>query len=608
MASLANPGTRVDYSQETSAGSWDESHEEFKRAETDEFEYLTTYAKEDIIPKSETVTVSTIRAPAGTALLLSSLSCVEPHTEGFVITTVSNPLETEPPLLTGSIPSPTSLFQPVKTTTDNPEETGLVKMATSNDIFANPIDTSVPLAMFQRQRDHPCPRKGITKTGPLSTNKFYSNFFLGDQKGPVYTFPYSLAWSAGGGPAASWGMAISLIDASQRVFGPVQSNGAAEYYINPVGIQSMIISAKELGTNTVLTMDSLSPHYARAMLRKDSSSAPAITFPIAQGSVFTTAYFSGATPFIQSGVYFKSMTRVAKDPKTNVRKFNFVLEDGTTWRLYAYKTKGDPLDLKVANNGLASSSKPFYGLIQIAKDPKSSKSEAVLDNGCGIYPTGMTISGSAVGAKGTYTFTWSKSGHATGTSGCMAVGGTTWTMVEPSMPVNMRFAPWHTSLGSRGLSTSAQNIIKSIAQLEFSQDMMGQSDLESMYFAGKALAKFGSIVYVINTLLGDKALGQAGLAQLKKAFAKFGSNKQKYPLVYKTTWGGVVSSASYVTGDANVDFGNTYYNDHHFHYGYHILTAAFIGSMNSTWLAANKAYAGWRSIQFHQFRLRVALR
>ncbi|KAJ4195495.1 endo-1,3-beta glucanase [Fusarium solani] len=407
-------GLTIPNVEKTSAGSWDEFHEEFKRAETDEFEYLTTYAKEDIIPTSETVTVSTSRAPTGTVLLLPSLSGVEPHTEGFVITTVSSPLETEPPLLTGSIPSPTSLLQSVKTTTGNPEETGLVKMATSNDIFADPIDTSIPLAMFQRQRDHPCPRRGIAKRGPLSTNKFYSNIFLGDQKGRVYTFPYSLAWSAGGGPAASWGMAISHIDASQRVYGPVQSNGAAEYYINPVGIQSIIISAKELGTNTALTMDSLSPHYARAILRKDSSSAPAITFPIAQGSVFTTAYFSGATPFIQSGVYFKSMTRVAKDPKTNVRKFNFVLEDGTTWRLYAYKTKGDPLDLKVVNKGLASSSKPFYGLIQIAKDPKSSKSEAVLDNGCGIYPTGMTISGSAVGTKGAYTFTWSKSGHFTG--------------------------------------------------------------------------------------------------------------------------------------------------------------------------------------------------
>ncbi|KAM5346604.1 hypothetical protein ACJ41O_009609 [Fusarium nematophilum] len=614
-------GLTIPQVKETSAGSWDDSREEFKRAETSEYEYLTTYAKEDIIPTSETVTVSTSRAPTGTALLLPSLSDVEPHTEGFVITTVSNPLETGPVLLTSSIPSPTSLLQPLKTTTEEPEETGLFKMAAANDIFASPIGTSAPLSMFARERDHPVPRKGISKSGPISTNKFYSNFFLGDQTNPVYTFPYTLSWSAGGGPAASWGMAISHIDASQRVFGEVQDNGASKYYINPVGIQSMIISAKELGSNTVLTTDSLGPHYARAMLRKDSSSEPAITFPVAQGMVFTTAYFSGATPIIQSGVYFKSMTRVAKDPKTNVRKFNFVLEDGTTWRLYAYRTKGDPLDLTVVNNGLARSSKPFYGFIQIAKDPKQSKSEAVLDNGCGIYPTGMTVSGSAVGSKGTYTFTWTKAGHASGnlwmfalphhlnsfdaktrtnmrdyklqttTKGLgTAVGGLSWTMAEPSMPVNMGFAPWHTSLGNRGLSTNAKNIIAPIAQLEVSQDMMAQSNLESMYFSGKALAKFGSIVYVINNLLGDKNLGQAGLNKLKQAFAVFGSNKQTYPLVYETAWGGVVSSASYKLNDANVDFGNTYYNDHHFHYGYHILAAAYIGSMDSTWLNANKAY------------------
>jgi endo-1,3(4)-beta-glucanase len=210
------------------------------------------------------------------------------------------------------------------------------------------------------------------------------------------------------------------------------------------------------------------------------------------------------------------MTQVAKDPKTNVRKFNFVLEDGTTWRLYAYKTKGDPLNLTVTNNGLASSSKPFYGLIQIAKDPKSSKSEAVLDNGCGIYATGMTISGSAVGTKGTYSFNWSKSGHTSGNLWMFAlphhltsfdaattasirdyklqtptkgvatiVGGTKWTMVEPSMPVNMGFAPWDPSTGSKGLSTKAKTTIKPIAQSEVSQDMIAQTNLDSMYFSGK---------------------------------------------------------------------------------------------------------------------------
>jgi endo-1,3(4)-beta-glucanase len=55
-------------------------------------------------------------------------------------------------------------------------------------------------------------------------------------------------------------------------------------------------------------------------------------------------------------------------------------------------------------------------------------------------------------------------------------------------------------------------------------------------------------------------------------------------------WGGIVSSGSYVTGDPGVDFGNTYYNDHHFHFGYFIYTAAVIGHLDPSWLSANKGY------------------
>jgi endo-1,3(4)-beta-glucanase len=61
-------------------------------------------------------------------------------------------------------------------------------------------------------------------------------------------------------------------------------------------------------------------------------------------------------------------------------------------------------------------------------------------------------------------------------------------------------------------------------------------------------------------------------------------------VIFAAAWGGIVSSASYKTGDAGVDFGNTYYNDHHFHYGYHILAAATIGRLDPEWAKANEAY------------------
>jgi endo-1,3(4)-beta-glucanase len=96
------------------------------------------------------------------------------------------------------------------------------------------------------------------------------------------------------------------------------------------------------------------------------------------------------------------------------------------------------------------------------------------------------------------------------------------------------------------------------------------------------------------------------LANLKTAFELFSTNKNQFPLVYESklsmstavdfindmlaAWGGVVSSASYITGDSGADFGNTYYNDHHFHYGYFIYTAAIIGHLDPTWLASHKDY------------------
>lgn len=39
-----------------------------------------------------------------------------------------------------------------------------------------------------------------------------------------------------------------------------------------------------------------------------------------------------------------------------------------------------------------------------------------------------------------------------------------------------------------------------------------------------------------------------------------------------------------------IDFGNALYNDHHFHYGYHILTAAIIGHLDGGWVAENRDY------------------
>jgi endo-1,3(4)-beta-glucanase len=100
----------------------------------------------------------------------------------------------------------------------------------------------------------------------------------------------------------------------------------------------------------------------------------------------------------------------------------------------------------------------------------------------------------------------------------------------------------------------------------------------------QALSKFASIVYVASQFAGNSTLASAGLKNLKAALATFVDNKQFYPLVYDAVWRGVVSSSTYIAGDPGMDFGNSYYNDHHFHYGYFVHAAAVIGYLDPDWL------------------------
>ncbi|KAL8830759.1 MAG: hypothetical protein Q9191_001259, partial [Dirinaria sp. TL-2023a] len=268
----------------------------------------------------------------------------------------------------------------------------------------------------------------------------------------------------------------------------------------------------------------------------------------------------------------------------------------------------------------------WFGYIQVAKNPAGSTGEFSYDRSAGYYPTSAAISGSTLGIYGTYGIAWTKAGppgapnieappllmfalphHVasfgqataiakisislqTTTKGtATAVLADSWTMVEPNLPTDMGFAPWTPMQRvASQLNSVARDIVIQVAQSEVNQDMNAQTNLDSMYFSGKALSKFAVLIYTIHELLGLPNLARPGLMELKRAFARFTTNQQIYPLVYDTVWGGVVSSGTYQTGDCGLDFGNTCYNDHHFHYGYFIHAAAIIAYLDPEWLLLNK--------------------
>lgn len=462
------------------------------------------------------------------------------------------------------------------------------------DLFSTPItsDLSLP-ACLPSQPDHPAPRKGIkSQGGAIPTNKFHANFFLGSQSSTVWTHPYSLQWPKGQGDSGAWGLAVSHVDASQRFFGEQDPNGsgAARWFGSPVGRADVVLSEEELEKGNAtggveLTTQDVKEHSVRMQL--SSGGNVRLEAPVVQGMGMVTALYKQGTPVIKSGVGWSMVTKAMGVVKTGVVKYRLVMSDGATWLLYATGggvsaiKRGElgGLGLDVQDNHTAVAKESFTGMLQLAKLPGggngtegAADAEKLFDAACGTYATGVELSGSVDGQKGRYSFHFQKEGLPSNSSLVMfalphhqasfssetaakvaskvkldtttkgvavAVVGDEWTMEEDvSKAMSIGFVPWTPEAGSvKAISDSAKEYITTVAQHELlgtwqGQGMLNQTDQPSMYYGGKALAKFAAILVAVNDVLGDTDLAKKGLEQLKVAFARYAENQQKYPLVY----------------------------------------------------------------------------
>lgn len=385
-----------------------------------------------------------------------------------------------------------------------------------DDIF-QPVETVAPPPMFSTRSDHPVPRLGITQQqAPIGTNKFYANFFLGSQTASTWTHPYSVSWAKGGGASKSWGMSVSHIDENQKVFGPDPNASTAQYFINPIGIQSIVLSALDLGPSTSISIDSITAFAAKVNILPRPGASSTISFPLVQGMAFVTGIYYGATPIVQTGVFFRSIVK-SNVPRRGVTKYVMNLEDGKTWLLYAYSPLGDAFELTPVSNSLAQATTGFNGTIQIAKlGQRDGGTEQLYDRCCGAYAKGINLSGLTSGSMGSYSLSFEKGGLTdtilaifalthhiesfssttrpyitkvqlnTTTKGVATiVVADTWTIVE-KLPTDMGFAPWNGSSGNKQIGSAATiSAIHDVAGREILQDMEQQTNLNSMYFSGK---------------------------------------------------------------------------------------------------------------------------
>jgi len=483
--------------------------------------------------------------------------------------------------------------------------------------FHTPISMTAPPSEIFNTREHTIPLPtNYCKTSEIptvETNKFYGNMFLGQQRCPIWTHPYSL-WLTKESPFI--GIATTHIREEQRVFD--DKNDPPQFFFSPTNIKAFVFSSLEFSnaTTDAVSLNFTDVKHMSVQLQLKLNDSQFVWFPIVQGMGFVTAIYYNLTPSLQSAIGYKSLNIIWCN--NQITKYHIKLENDIVWTLYV--TSQEPITLSLVEGHRISADRTVNGCIfQLVADTNDS-----IDQAANCFQIDAELKASILDndpAKARYSFNYvtngiSSSGKpllyalphhidymtsqtlsteidsqlASTVYGRMSGFITNKIEMEIAVPNEVQFEPFSTIPNrNKKYSNEVLNTMRNAAIEETQGDVINESNLDSMYFSGKILAKFAWILYCCHFILNDEALVSHLLNKLKGALQRFIDNQQILPLVYDTTWGGVISS-----GNESQDFGNPYYNDHHFHYSYHVIAAAIVAKIdkevsgNSVWLDTNK--------------------
>ncbi|CAO3669592.1 hypothetical protein G6F70_000589 [Rhizopus microsporus] len=453
-------------------------------------------------------------------------------------------------------------------------------------------------------------------TKPVPTNSWISNLFYPStgNLAPTTPDPYILRLldDFGGNPG------LSISQPSQKVVGSYSSmNNVPEtpagYIVNGVVVDFRVTSAEWKDQRPEPLITSWDLFGANIRLQSKSGS---IDFPVARGMSYVTALYNDLTPqfFTQHAILQVSSDMFQSNDTYTGRKFKLSFNDNPTSTFIIYALGKEPLTLKKSgNNNLVAASK-YNGPIQVTKLP-SKESEIVLDFNRGTWATGGDIKFDL--NRNSYTIEWKQGGNhsknllmyayphhmksfirdgslkktnlklQSSTKGTMqAVVGNVWTLIEK----NVSSIDWFPSNPTPEASTRneiMENLVSDV-RLNYTEETLKGDN----YFSGKGLQKLALISLLLNkpnqTALKNQELAEESLNKIKAAFLPYLENRQMDPFRYDALYKGIVSLNGLPTelggtGNRDAAFGHSYYNDHHYHQGYLIVTAAIIHYLDPAW-------------------------
>jgi len=354
---------------------------------------------------------------------------------------------------------------------------------------------------------------------------------------------------------------------------------SAANYVAVTFHDNVIMSAKEnIGNHQVTKYDELSVTVTWM------PSGGIFKAPVVRGMPYATVFYENLTPSIRFGGAVLSPS----GPVSGTR-FEVTLNNGQKWIIYA----SSQISFNI-NGPNVEASRLFSGSIRVAGlwDGGNANVTA-LDECSGKIPTGGSISAEVQGDMAYMKFNWETTGsgelmmmalphhldtltntqtsHKLEVLKGMMVGitGDVWTFNENLTPITWG-AP-------RTIPSDKVEDIKAALQEDIPNVACCGDD---PYFGGKQMAVLARLALIADEI-GESGLAQQARDRVKPFIEGWLGGTNANTLLYDQTWGGVVSTCG--MNDHGCDFGNGMYNDHHFHYGYHIYTAAVLAKADSSW-------------------------
>lgn len=163
-----------------------------------------------------------------------------------------------------------------------------------------------------------------------------------------------------------------------------------------------------------------------------------------------------------------------------------------------------------------------------------------------------------------------------------AVIGNSWTMKEKDLPTT----EWFPANPAPEASTRNE-ILKAMVDDVYSNYTENTLKGDN-YFSGKGLQKYALLALTLNrpdvTHLENAELAKVALNKIKSALVPYLENRQENPYRYDKLYKGIVARDGLPASmggkdDIYSEFGHSYYNDHHYHQGYLVVTGN-IGAVN----------------------------